>query len=89
MNTTVQPDQSKLYVNESDQRRVWSYDLAADGKISNKTLFYSGINIIHKTPSCNISRDVHLRKAKFSIVGEYSDFLAEIGASLGTKNKYI
>jgi len=36
----VSPDQSKLYVNESNQRRIWSYNLSSNGDISNKTLFY-------------------------------------------------
>lgn len=34
----VSPDDKKLYVNESVQRKVWSYDLSADGQISNKRL---------------------------------------------------
>ncbi|KAA9355323.1 SMP-30/gluconolactonase/LRE family protein [Larkinella humicola] len=34
----VSPDDKHLYVNESNQRKVWIYDLSADGKISNKRL---------------------------------------------------
>ncbi|MEK6481226.1 SMP-30/gluconolactonase/LRE family protein [Catalinimonas sp. 4WD22] len=34
----VSPDQSKLYVNESVQRKVWVYDLSPEGEISNKRL---------------------------------------------------
>lgn len=34
----VSPDESTLYVNESVQRKVWAYDLATDGSISNKRL---------------------------------------------------
>lgn len=34
----VSPDGQTLYVNESVQRNVWAYDLAADGSISNKRL---------------------------------------------------
>ena len=34
----VSPDNKKLYVNESVQRKVWAYDLSEDGKISNKRL---------------------------------------------------
>lgn len=34
----VSPDNKTLYVNETVQRRVWAYDLAADGGISNKRL---------------------------------------------------
>ncbi|GAB3801116.1 SMP-30/gluconolactonase/LRE family protein [Spirosoma humi] len=34
----VSPDNKTLYVNESAQRKVWAYDLSADGKASNKRL---------------------------------------------------
>ena len=34
----VSPDEQTLYVNESVQRKVWAYDLSADGAISNKRL---------------------------------------------------
>jgi sugar lactone lactonase YvrE len=34
----VSPDSKTLYVNESVQRKVWAYDLAADGRISNKRI---------------------------------------------------
>lgn len=34
----VSPDGKKLYVNESAQRKIWSFDLTADGNIENKTL---------------------------------------------------
>jgi len=34
----VSPDEKTLYVNESVQRNVWAYTLAADGSISNKRL---------------------------------------------------
>ncbi|MEP7230307.1 MAG: SMP-30/gluconolactonase/LRE family protein [Ginsengibacter sp.] len=34
----VSPDNKHLYVNESVQRKVWTYDLSADGSISNKRI---------------------------------------------------
>ena len=34
----VSPDEKKLYVNESVQRKVWAYDLSENGDISNKRL---------------------------------------------------
>ncbi|WP_152085576.1 SMP-30/gluconolactonase/LRE family protein [Pseudoalteromonas sp. A25] len=34
----VSPDNKRLYVNESVQRKVWRYDLEANGNISNKQL---------------------------------------------------
>ncbi|WP_394746989.1 SMP-30/gluconolactonase/LRE family protein [Spongiimicrobium salis] len=37
----VSPDGKKLYVNESVQRNVWSYDILADGTLTNKQLFAS------------------------------------------------
>ncbi|WP_290795927.1 SMP-30/gluconolactonase/LRE family protein [Flavihumibacter sp. UBA7668] len=36
----VSPDNKKLYVNESVQRKVWVYDLSPDGSVKNKQLFY-------------------------------------------------
>lgn len=35
----VSPDERILYVNETVQRRIWAYDLTADGDIANKRLF--------------------------------------------------
>ncbi|PHI18465.1 gluconolactonase [Lewinellaceae bacterium SD302] len=35
----VSPDGSRLYVNESVQRKIWMYDLSAEGEISNKRIF--------------------------------------------------
>jgi len=34
-------------------------------------------------------RDGHHRKTKFSMVREYSNIMAGIGASLATKNEYL
>lgn len=34
----ISPDEKRLYVNESIQRRVWQYDLDAAGNVSNKRL---------------------------------------------------
>lgn len=35
----LSPDDRTLYVNESDQRKVWSYDIDTMGNIANKRLF--------------------------------------------------
>jgi len=37
----VSPDGKKLYVNESIQRKVWSYDIKKDGTVENKKLLIS------------------------------------------------
>ncbi len=37
----VSPDGRHLYVNESMQRRIWRYDLDAEGNVSSKILFFS------------------------------------------------
>jgi sugar lactone lactonase YvrE len=34
----VSPDGKKLYVNESVQRNIWAFDIAADGSLSGKGL---------------------------------------------------
>lgn len=36
----VSPDEKYLYVNESVQRRVWRYNIQANGTVFNKKLFY-------------------------------------------------
>jgi len=35
----ISPDEKKLYVNESVQRRIWFFDLSPSGELSNKRLF--------------------------------------------------
>jgi len=37
----VSPDGSKLYVNESVQKKIWIYNLDKEGNVSGKKLFYS------------------------------------------------
>jgi sugar lactone lactonase YvrE len=36
---TLSPDEKTLYVNESVQRKIWTFDLDDSGNISNKKLF--------------------------------------------------
>lgn len=36
----LNPEQNRLYVNESVQRRVWVYDVTAEGDLANKRLFH-------------------------------------------------
>lgn len=36
----LSPDEKKLYVNESVQKKIWVFDVTAKGAISNKRLFY-------------------------------------------------
>lgn len=36
----LSPNEKKLYVNESVQRKIWVFDVRAKGKISNQKLFY-------------------------------------------------
>ena len=45
--------------------------------------------ITYITYTCRMIRDGHHRKTKFSMVVEYSNFMAGIGASIVTKNKYL
>ena len=37
----VNPEGTKLYVNESIQRKIWVYDITENGNIQNKKLFYA------------------------------------------------
>lgn len=37
----LSPDEKTLYVNESVQRKIWAFDVSAEGNLSNKRLFYT------------------------------------------------
>ena len=37
----ISPDGKTLYVNESMEARIWAFDVAVDGSLSNKRLFYA------------------------------------------------
>ena len=72
----VSPDDKTLYVNESVQRKVWAYDLADDGKLSNKRLLIEFPDFGMDGMRCDVSGNLYIARwgkgtvAKVSPTGE-------------------
>lgn len=65
----VSPDDKKLYVNESVQRKVWVYDLSADGEISNKRLFHEFPDFGMDGMRCDVDGNLYIaRHGKGTVV---------------------
>jgi len=58
----VSPDGSKLYVNESVQRKVWRYDIAQDGSISNKTEFLTFDDFGMDGMRCDLAGNLYIAR---------------------------
>lgn len=65
----VSPDEKKLYVNESVQRKVWIYDLSRDGNISNKRLLIEFPDFGMDGMRCDAKGDLYIaRHGKGTVV---------------------
>ncbi|SEM25931.1 Sugar lactone lactonase YvrE [Aquimarina amphilecti] len=65
----VSPDNKKLYVNESVQRKIWVYDITNTGFIKNKKLFFSFDNYGLDGMRCDNEGNLYIcRYGKGSIV---------------------
>jgi len=65
----VSPDDKLLYVNESVQRKVWVYDLADDGNVSNKRLFHEFPDFGMDGMRCDIDGNLYIaRHGKGTVV---------------------
>jgi gluconolactonase len=58
----VSPDEKTLYVNESMQRNVWAYDLAADGTVSNKRLLIQFPDHIMDGMRCDVDGNLYITR---------------------------
>lgn len=58
----VSPDEKTLYVNESVQRKVWAYDLSADGQIRNKRLFIEFPDFGMDGMRCDVKGNLHISR---------------------------
>lgn len=58
----VSPDGKKLYVNESVQRNVWTYDLSTDGEISNKQLFINFPDFGMDGMRCDVAGNLYITR---------------------------
>ncbi len=82
----VSPDEKRLYVNESAQRKVWVYDLSADGKISNKKLLIEFPDFGMDGMRCDVDGDLYIARfgkgtvARVSPDGKVKQEIKLIGA---------
>ena len=58
----VSPDDKTLYVNESFQRKVWAYDLADDGTLSNKRLLIEFPDFGMDGMRCDVSGNLYIAR---------------------------
>jgi sugar lactone lactonase YvrE len=58
----VSPDNKRLYVNESRQRKVWVYDLTGDGDISNKRLFHEFNDFGMDGMRCDVKGNLYITR---------------------------
>lgn len=81
----VSPDERTLYVNETVQRRVWAYDLAEDGSISNKRLIHEFPDFGLDGMRCDVVGNLYVTRwgkgtiAKLSPTGELIQEIGLIG----------
>lgn len=77
----VSPDEKKLYVNESVQRNVWSYDLSSSGEISNKRLLIKFPDFGMDGMRCDVDGNLHITrygKGTIAIVSPGGEVLREV-----------
>jgi len=81
----VSPDDKTLYVNESFQRKVWAYDLAEDGAISNKRLLIEFPDFGMDGMRCDVAGNLYIARwgkgtvAKVSPRGELLKEIVLVG----------
>jgi gluconolactonase len=68
----VSPDGKKLYVNETNQRNIWAYDLSADGEISNKHLLISFSNYLMDGMRCDVEGNLYVTRTEKGVVAKVS-----------------
>jgi len=65
----VSPENDKLYVNESVQRKIWVYDISSNGYLKNKTLFASFPDFGLDGMRCDAEGDLYIcRYGKGTVV---------------------
>mgnify|MGYP001169659806 FL=1 len=83
----VSPDNKRLYVNESIQRKVWSYDLGIDGSVSNKKMLIEFPDFGLDGMRCDEDGNLYIArygKGVIAVVSSNGKLLYEIKLS-GTK----
>lgn len=65
----VSPDEKTLYVNESNQRKIWAFDITTDGKLENKRLFKEFPDFGFDGMRCDVSGHLYVtRHGKGTVV---------------------
>jgi sugar lactone lactonase YvrE len=77
----VSPDNKTLYVNESVQRKVWAYDLAPDGSVSNKRTLITFPDFGMDGMRCDESGNLYIArhgKGTVAVVSPQGELLYEV-----------
>ncbi len=65
----VSPDEKTLYVNESIQRKIWAFDIAPDGTLTNKRLFKEFPDFGFDGMRCDVAGNLYVtRHGKGTVV---------------------
>ena len=68
----VSPDEKRLYVNETVQRKVWVYDLSANGDISNKRLLIEFPDFGMDGMRCDADGNLYITRYDKGVVAKVS-----------------
>jgi gluconolactonase len=68
----VSPDEKTLYVNESTQHKVWAYNLASNGEISDKRLFIEFPDFELDGMRCDVKGNLYITRPGKGTVVEVS-----------------
>jgi len=77
----VSPDEKHLYVNESDQRNVWVYDIQEDGTVANKQLLKKFEKYGMDGMRCDIKGNLYvtrMSKGTVAVLSPEGELLREI-----------
>ncbi|MGI2295065.1 SMP-30/gluconolactonase/LRE family protein [Paenibacillus sp. GXUN7292] len=75
----ISPDERILYVNESLQRRIWAYDLTADGAIANKRLLIQYDDHLLDGMRCDTEGNLYVTRYGKGTVAKLSPDGKELG----------
>ena len=77
----VSNDEKYLYVNESVQRKVWRYDIGADKKLTNKTLFHEFTDFGMDGMRCDVEGNLYVArygKGVVAILSSKGELIREV-----------
>ncbi|WJH34677.1 SMP-30/gluconolactonase/LRE family protein [Paenibacillus sp. CC-CFT747] len=68
----VSPDEKTLYVNETVQRKIWAYDLSANGEISNKRLLAEFDDHLLDGMRCDMAGNLYVTRYGKGVIAKLS-----------------